>query len=144
MKAVFLIGRIVFGGFFLYNGINHFKQQGSLAQYAGAKNVPNPELAVIASGAALAIGGASIMLGLKPKIGAAAIVAFLGSVSPIMHAFWQEEEPGERMNEMIHFSKNMALLGAAYPSASNSRRSAARVLPSPPARAPRPTVPCSY
>lgn len=113
MKAVFLIGRIIFGGFFLYNGINHFKEQRSLAQYAGSKNIPNPELAVTASGVALAIGGASIILGLKPKIGAAAIVAFLGSVSPIMHAFWEHEDPGQRMNEMINFSKNMALLGAA-------------------------------
>ncbi len=113
MKAVFLVGRIIFGGFFLYNGIHHFKEQKMLAQYAGAKDVPNPELAVAASGVALAIGGASIMLGLKPKIGAMAIVAFLGSVSPVMHAFWQVEDPGQRMNDMIQFSKNMALLGAA-------------------------------
>jgi uncharacterized membrane protein YphA (DoxX/SURF4 family) len=113
MKALFLIGRIVFGGFFLYNGINHFKQRQTLAQYAGSKNIPNPEMAVMASGIALAIGGASIILGLKPKIGAAAIVAFLGSVSPTMHAFWQVADPNGRMNEMVHFSKNMALLGAA-------------------------------
>ncbi len=113
MKAVFLIGRIVFGGFFLYNGINHFKKQEFLAQYAGAKNVPNPEMAVMATGMALAIGGASIILGLKPKIGAAAIVAFLASVSPVMHNFWQIEDPNQSMNDMIHFSKNMALLGAA-------------------------------
>jgi putative oxidoreductase len=53
MKALFLIGRIVFGGFFLYNGINHFKQKDGLAQYAGAKNVPYPDVAVVAAGAAL-------------------------------------------------------------------------------------------
>lgn len=50
MKPVFLIGRILFGGFFLYNGINHFKNRNMLAQYAGAKNVPMPEAAVMASG----------------------------------------------------------------------------------------------
>jgi len=27
MKARFLIGRILFGGFFLYNGINHSSQR---------------------------------------------------------------------------------------------------------------------
>lgn len=62
MKAVFLIGRIVFGGFFLYNGINHFKQQKMLSQYAGAKNVPYPDLAVTASGLATAVGGSGIYL----------------------------------------------------------------------------------
>ena len=113
MKAAFLMGRLVFGGFFLYNGINHFKQRDELSRYAGAKNVPSPDLAVTASGVAIAIGGASIMLGVKPKIGTLAVIGFLAGVSPVMHNFWQHEDPQQRMNEMINFSKNMALLGAA-------------------------------
>ncbi len=113
MKAVFLIGRVVFGGFFLYNGINHFKQQKALSQYAGAKNVPYPDLAVTASGVAMAVGGASVILGLKPQIGALAIMAFLGTASPLMHDFWTVQDPNQRQNELIHFSKNIALLGAA-------------------------------
>lgn len=113
MKAAFLIGRLVFGGFFLYNGINHFKQKNGLAQYAGAKNVPNPELAVTASGVALTVGGASIILGVKPHLGALAILGFLAAVSPTMHDFWTAGDPQQKQNDMIHFSKNMALLGAA-------------------------------
>ena len=113
MKALFLIGRIVFGGFFLYNGINHFKQKQGLAQYAGAKHVPYPDVAVVASGAALAVGGASIMLGLKPQFGTLAILGFLATVSPVMHDFWTHQDPQQKQNEMIHFSKNIALLGAA-------------------------------
>lgn len=113
MKAVFLLGRVLFGGFFLYNGINHFKQQNALAQYAGAKNVPNPEVAVALSGIAMVAGGASIVLGLKPKWGALAILGFLAGVSPTMHDFWNADDPNRRQNELIHFSKNIALLGAA-------------------------------
>jgi len=113
MKSLFLIGRLLFGGFFLYNGINHFKQKDTLAQYTAAKNVPAPKLAVTLSGAAMIIGGASILLGLKPKVGATAIVGFLAGVSPIMHDFWRMEDPNQRTNDMINFAKNMALLGAA-------------------------------
>ncbi len=113
MKAAFLIGRLVFGGFFLYNGINHFKEKKALSQYAGAKNIPNPEMAVAASGAALALGGASVILGLKPRLGAMLVIGFLSTVSPLMHDFWSAEDPNQRQNDMIHFSKNMALLGAA-------------------------------
>lgn len=113
MKAAFLIGRAIFGGFFLYNGINHFKQTAGLSQYASAKNVPNPEQAVLASGALLAAGGASIILGLKPKLGTLAIVSFLAAASPMFHDFWNAKDAGEQQNTMIHFSKNMALLGAA-------------------------------
>jgi uncharacterized membrane protein YphA (DoxX/SURF4 family) len=113
MKAAFLIGRLVFGGFFLYNGINHLKQYKNLSQYAGLKNVPMPEQAVTASTVLLLLGGASILLGAKPKIGTAAIIAFLAAVSPMIHDFWKQQDPSQRQNELVNFTKNMALLGAA-------------------------------
>jgi uncharacterized membrane protein YphA (DoxX/SURF4 family) len=113
MKVPFLLGRLIFGGFFLYNGIHHLKERKSLAQYAESKNVPQAEAAVVASGVALLAGGASILLGVKPKLGAAAIAGFLVGVSPVMHNFWSTEDPAQRMNDMINFSKNLALLGGA-------------------------------
>ena len=113
MKAVFLIGRMVFGGFFLYNAINHFKQPEGLAQYAAAKGVPKSDQAVLASGALLAVGATSIILGVKPQIGGIALIGFLATVSPVMHDFWNAQDSGEEMNQLIHFSKNIALLGAA-------------------------------
>ena len=113
MKVPFLIGRLVFGGFFLYNGINHLIERKQLGQYAKQKNVPMAEAAVAATGVALIAGGASILLGVKPKLGAAAIAGFLIGVSPVMHDFWSIEDPSQRMNEMINFSKNVALLGSA-------------------------------
>lgn len=113
MKIPFLLGRIAFGGFFIYNGINHLKQRKAMAQYAQSKNVPAAEAAVAGTGIMLIAGGTSILLGVKPKLGATAIVAFLAGVSPVMHDFWEAEDPGQRTNDMVHFSKNMALLGAA-------------------------------
>jgi putative oxidoreductase len=113
MRVPFLLGRLVFGGFFLYNGINHFKKSGELSQYAGAKKVPKPDLAVKATGAVLIAGGASILLGVKPKLGTLAVLGFLAGISPVMHDFWNQEEPQQRMNDMINFTKNMALAGGA-------------------------------
>jgi putative oxidoreductase len=113
MKAPFLIGRILFGGYFLYNGINHLKNRRQMAPYAEAKGVPTPHLSVVASGIPLIIGGASLLLGVKPKFGAAAIVGFLAGVSPIMHDFWRNEDPKERQENMMNFMKNAALAGGA-------------------------------
>jgi putative oxidoreductase len=112
MKIPFLIGRIVFGGYFIYSGIHHFTERKSMAQYAGAKRVPAPEAGVALTGAMLLLGGTSVLLGLKPKMGTAVLVAFLASVSPWIHDFWRTEDPNQRRNDMIHFAKNMALLGA--------------------------------
>ncbi len=113
MKAPFLIGRMLFGGFFLYNGINHLRERKNMASYTASKGVPAPELAVTASAIPLIVGGASLLLGIKPKVGAVAILGFLAGVSPVMHDFWRNEDPGERNNNMISFMKNVALAGAA-------------------------------
>lgn len=113
MKAPFLIGRIIFGGFFIYSGIHHFTSHKMMRDYSAAKNVPMPDVAVAVTGTALVVGGASIIAGVKPKIGTLAVMGFLAGVSPVMHDFWRKENPQERMAEMINFTKNMALLGAA-------------------------------
>jgi len=113
MKTAFLLGRLLFGGFFLYNGINHFKEARAHTDYAAAKNIPAPGLAVSLTGVALLVGGSSILLGIKPKVGTLAILGFLLSVSPLMHDFWRDEDSDQRMNNMINFSKNLALAGAA-------------------------------
>ena len=113
MKAAFLIGRLIFGGFFFYAGLKHFLRKVGLSQHAAAKNLPQPEAAVVGSGIAMMAGGASLILGLQPKLGAAAIVAFLATASPLFHDFWNAQDPATRQNEMGHFMKNLALLGAA-------------------------------
>ena len=113
MKTPFLIGRLIFGGFFLYNGINHLKNRKAMAQYTAAKNVPQPDAAVVATGILLMLGGSSLVLGLKPKLGALALLGFLAGVSPTMHNFWEQHDPQRRQNEMTHFMKNLALAGGA-------------------------------
>ena len=57
MTVLFLVGRILLGGYFLYNGINHFLNLGGMAQYAGMKGVPAPELAVLGTGQLLLVAG---------------------------------------------------------------------------------------
>jgi len=66
MKAAFLLGRLGFGGFFLYSGIHHFLDHKALSEYAASKKVPMPDVAVMATGAALIGGGASILLASNP------------------------------------------------------------------------------
>jgi putative oxidoreductase len=113
MRPLFLLGRAIFGGYFLYNGINHFLHEQMMSQYAASKGTAVPDVAVTASGAMLTIGGLSILAGVKPRQGLAAIIGFLIPVSLQMHRFWEEQDPQKQMAEMINFTKNMALVGAA-------------------------------
>lgn len=113
MKAPFLIGRLLFGGFFIMSGINHLRNREQMAPYAESKGVPAPRVAVTAAAIPLLIGGTSILLGVKPKLGALAILGFLAGVSPVMHDFWRNEDANERQNNQINFLKNLALAGGA-------------------------------
>jgi uncharacterized membrane protein YphA (DoxX/SURF4 family) len=112
-KSAQLIGRAVFGGFFVYNGIKHFVNADMMSTYAASKGVPAAKTAVIASGALIALGGLSVLTGVKPKIGAGMIAAFLVGVTPQMHDFWHRPDPQSKANEQAHFLKNLALLGGA-------------------------------
>ena len=107
------IGRAVFGGFFLYNGINHFLNRSMLVAYARSKQVPAADIAVVGSGALLALGGLSLLTGVRPKWGASFITMFLAGVTPQMHAFWNIEDEAQRIQELVNFTKNIALIGGA-------------------------------
>lgn len=118
MRIIHGLGRAIFGGFFLYNGINHLRNPEALEGYAAAKQVAYPHLSVKGSGILMTIAGAALVLGVLPRWGALGVAGFLGAASPKMHDFWNVQDPGQRQSEMIHFSKNIALLGAAIALAS--------------------------
>jgi putative oxidoreductase len=112
MEWVLLIGRIIFGGFFAFSGLNHFMNLGMMSGYAEYKGTPAPKVAVAGSGVLLIAGGLSVVLGVLPVIGLLLIVVFLLPTSILMHDFWAASEE-EKMNEQINFMKNMGLAGAA-------------------------------
>ena len=113
MDLVFLLGRILFGGFFVVGGINHFQHLGMMSGFVASKGVPAAKAGVIFSGLLIIAGGASVILGWHVRIGLACIVLFLLPVTFLMHNYWVETEMMPRINQRVNFQKNVALLGAA-------------------------------
>ncbi|MEW5900073.1 MAG: DoxX family protein [Acidobacteriota bacterium] len=112
MSIVFLIGRVIVGAYYLYNGVNHFLKFSSLVEYAKFKGVQAPEVAVAGSGLLLLIAGFTLLLGFHPEVGVAALVLFFIPVTFMMHNFWAAAAE-QKMAETVNFAKNMALLGSA-------------------------------
>lgn len=110
---IFLIGRIMFGGYFVMMGFNHFKNNKMLAGYAASKGVPSPSLAVYVSGLMIFFGGVGIISNMYPTVSLVLIIAFLVPVSFMIHSYWKNSDPMAKMADMTHFFKNMALIGAA-------------------------------
>jgi uncharacterized membrane protein YphA (DoxX/SURF4 family) len=114
MEYVFLIGRILYGGLFVYSGINHFIRAEMMTAYVKSKGVPAPRMAVLGSGVLMFFGGLSIVLGLRPTTGVVLLTVALVPITAIIHDFWADKDPMARMNNFVNFQKNVALLGAAW------------------------------
>ena len=113
MDYLFVLGRILFGGFFLLGGINHFQHLNMMAGFTASKGVPMAKQGVMASGMLIIIGGLLIMLGWHVRIGLTFVIAFLLPVTFLMHNYWVETDMMQRINQRVNFQKNIALLGAA-------------------------------
>src|SRR6266404_4836876 len=111
INMAFLIGRIIAGGFFLTSGINHFAKLSMMTGYAKSKSTPAPRLAVGGTGTLLLLGGASLLLGYHPTIGATLLVISLLGFSFGIHNYWAVQEQQAKQAEQVNFMKNMALLG---------------------------------
>lgn len=113
MLYVFILARVLFGGYFIMNGLNHFFKLSNMVPYAASKKVPMPKIAVILSGLMILLGGIGILIGFYVFISVCLIALFLIIVTPMMHDFWNQTDPNMKMMEYVNFTKNLALLGGA-------------------------------
>lgn len=113
MDEIFLIGRILFVYLLIGSGVGHLTQTAAMAGYAESRGVSNAKLMVQISGAALVVGGLSILLGIWGDIGALGIAILLIITAVVMHAFWKETDAMTKQTEMVAFNKDIALAGGA-------------------------------
>lgn len=110
-SAVVASGRLLFAVIFVMAGANHFSKQ--TIGYAASQGVPWASIAVPLSGVLAIVGGLSILLGYRAKLGAWLIVLFLVPVTFLMHKFWGVADPNIAQLQMIMFMKNASMLGGA-------------------------------
>src|SRR4051812_44597085 len=106
MIALFIIGHVVLGLYFLQSGINHFFKTSYLAGYATSKGVPFAKASVIAAGVLFALGGVSLIGWIAPEIGIGLLILALLPVTTMVHNFWTIKDPMARAGEYISFTKN--------------------------------------
>jgi putative oxidoreductase len=80
---------------------------------AAQHSVPLAQILVPVSGVLAGLGGLSILLGCRARIGAWLIAIFLLVVTPIMHNFWAIADPAMAQAQTVNFFKNISMLGGA-------------------------------
>ena len=112
MDIFFILGRVIFGGYFIIAGFKHFRHIKMMSAYAASKDVPLPKIAVALSGLLILLGGLGIFTGIYVKWSLYLIIFFLLGVTFKMHDYWNITDPTEQTLQKINFGKNIALLGA--------------------------------
>lgn len=105
------IGRFLFSLIFIMSGLNHFSS-GSIS-YAASSGVPFADILVPISGVFAIVGGLSVLTGFHARFGALILLLFLVPVTLIMHDFWSIMDAQMAQNQMVHFMKNLSMIGAA-------------------------------
>jgi uncharacterized membrane protein YphA (DoxX/SURF4 family) len=106
-----LVGRVLFGVYFVYSGIMHFAKFNQLAGFLPTKGFPAAlaPAAIAATGLMLILGGLSLIVNRYHRIGATLLILFLVPTAFIVHNFWTQTNPMMMQDQMAHFLKNLAL-----------------------------------
>lgn len=115
---VSLFGRVLLSIIFIVSGFSKLFAFHALAGILVAKGFP---LANVAAGVAIAIeivGGLAILTGFKAKVTAWIVFLYLIPTTLLFHNFWTMQGP-MRMDNQVHFMKNLAIMGGLLLLASN-------------------------
>jgi putative oxidoreductase len=105
-----LAGRILIAAIFVFAGLGKITGFEGTVGYIASKGLPLPQLAAIGAILVELGGGIMLVLGWKTRWAAAALFLFTGLAALIFHNFWAAT-PDQAQNQMIHFMKNMAIMG---------------------------------
>lgn len=111
LRYVVPVGRLLFSAIFINAGLSHYSEQ--VIAYGAAGGVPLAGFLVPFSGVIALIGGLSILLGYRARLGAWLLVLFLVPVTLTLHDFWTIEDPMMAQMDQAIFFKNLSMLGGA-------------------------------
>ncbi|MBO2446067.1 DoxX family protein [Actinomadura barringtoniae] len=112
--------RALTGSTYAVLGFEAAREPGGRVEMAGStlaavrKVAPLPEddeLLVRANGAAMAVAGTTLALGLFPRVSTAVLAASLVPTTLAGHAFWAIDDEGTSKMQRVQFQKNLAMIG---------------------------------
>jgi len=113
-----LAGRILMSVVFLVSGLFKIGGYTQMVGYAAAKGVPMASVAIACAAVLELAGGLAILTGFQTKIAAWILFLYLIPVTFLLHNFWALQG-AEQQNNMIHFLKNVAIMGGLVILAAN-------------------------
>lgn len=110
---VAIIGRLLLSAIFLASPIlNLIPNFDSIVMALQQTGMPLPTASLVIGIIMLLAGSISLILGYKARTGALLLLLFLLPATLLFHAPWKAADAAEASQQMIHFLKNIGLMGA--------------------------------
>jgi len=107
-----ILGRVCLASVFVFSVFaNKIPHYGDVLRKMAEVGMPFPALLLPGAIALLVLGSLSLILGYKARTGALLLVVFMLPATYYFHAFWSAG-PTEFVPQIIHFMKNLSLVGA--------------------------------
>jgi putative oxidoreductase len=108
-----LIGRVTLGWIFLASGWTKLLGIGGFVGYLTNLKVPAPEISAWVGAIVEFLVGATLVLGLATRYGAALGIIFVIMATALAHRYW-EYPAAQVMAQYNNFLKNLAILGGMF------------------------------
>ncbi|MGE0758509.1 MAG: DoxX family protein [Pirellulaceae bacterium] len=109
-SVMMLLGRVSLAAIFVMSGVHKLVAWSETAGRMTSEGMTAVPVFLAGAVACELLGGLSVILGWWARLGAVILVLFLIPVTGIFHDFWTYEG-AEQQAQMIHFMKNLAILG---------------------------------
>jgi putative oxidoreductase len=107
------VGRVLLSLIFLMSGVHKLTAWPETAAQMEAEGLPAVQVLLPIAVAAEIVGGLALLLGCFARLGALGLILFLIPTTLVFHDFWTYSGD-EQQQQMIHFMKNLAILGGLF------------------------------
>jgi putative oxidoreductase len=108
-----VLGRLMLCAIFLMSALgNKIPNFHQLAGVMAKEGVPAPQVLLVGAIVFLVAGSLSVIVGYKARVGAVLLLVFLVLATYYFHDFWTIADSQARQEQMIHFMKNLSMMGA--------------------------------
>jgi putative oxidoreductase len=109
--AILAIGRILIAIIFVSSGVEKFMDLGATTSAIASKSLPYANVLAVLTAIVEAGGGLLIIFGWQTRLAALALAIFCAVAAYFFHDFWNQLPGPQHVNNMIHFMKNVSMIG---------------------------------
>jgi len=105
-----LLGRLLISQIFILAAVTKIMNFSAMTGYVTSAHLPLPNVALACAAAIELFGGLAVLLGFRTRIVAWILFVFLIPTTLLFHNFWAMQGDAH-MNNIVHFQKNLAIMG---------------------------------